>query len=65
MFNLQALRNIVLFVLTVTVCFGGSGFAAESSDELLGLIPAESIIAVRLNNFDLTLGQLDSYLTGA
>jgi hypothetical protein len=46
------------------VCFAGLAFSAESSDELLGLIPAESVLTVRLNNFDLTLGQLDTYLAG-
>ena len=64
MFNSRSLGNIVLFVLAGMVCFGGSAFAAESSDELLGLIPAESIVAARLNNFDFTLGQFDRYLAG-
>lgn len=64
MFKSRSLVNIVLFVLTGMVCFGGLTFAAESSDELFGLIPAESMLAVRLNNFDLTLGRLDGYLAG-
>jgi len=64
MFNSRFLRNVVLFALAGMVCIGGSAFAAESSDELLGLIPAESIVAVRLNNFDSTLSQLDTYLAG-
>jgi len=64
MFNSRSLRNVVSFLLAGMVCIGGSAFATESSDELLGLIPAESIVAVRLNNFDLTLSQLDTYLAG-
>ena len=64
MFNSCSLRYIVLFVLAGMVCIGGLAFAAESSDELLGLIPAESVLAVRLNNFDFTLSQLDTYLAG-
>ncbi|MHC4738775.1 MAG: hypothetical protein ACYS9Y_07710 [Planctomycetota bacterium] len=64
MFNSRSLKNVVLFVLAGMVCIGGSAFAAESSDELLGLIPAESILAVRLNNFDTTFSQLDTYLAG-
>jgi len=65
MFNSRTFRNVVLFVLAGMVCIGGSAFAAEPSDELLGLIPAESIVAVRLNNFDSTLIGLDTYLAGA
>ena len=64
MFSLRSLENVVLVVLVSMVCIGGSVFATESSDELLSLIPAESMVAVRLNNFDLTLSQLDAYLTG-
>jgi hypothetical protein len=64
MFNSRSLKNVVLFALAGMVSIGGSAFAAESSDELLGLIPAESILAVRLNNFDSTVSQLDTYLAG-
>jgi hypothetical protein len=64
MFNSRSLGNVVLCVLAGMLCFGALAFAAEPSDELLGLIPAESILAVRVNNFDLALSQLDTYLTG-
>lgn len=37
---------------------------AQGSDELLDLIPAESLFCVRVNNFDYTLGQLDQFLIG-
>lgn len=60
----KSLKNIVLSVLTAVICFNGSAFAAGSSDELLSLIPADSLFAVRLNNFDYTLNQLDAYLAG-
>ena len=64
MFNSRSLRNVVLLVLAGTASLGGLAFAAEPSDELLGLIPAGSLFAIRLNNFDRTLSQLDAYLTG-
>lgn len=64
MFNTQSLRNVVLFVLASVVCIGPSAYAAGSSEELFNLIPAESMLAVRVNNFDLAIGQLDTYLAG-
>ena len=64
MFNSRSLGNVALFVLVGMVCIGGLAYATESSDELFGLISAESMLAVRLNNFDLTLSQLDTYLAG-
>lgn len=64
MFNSWSLGKIASVVLAGMICFGGSAFAAGSSDELLDLIPADSIFAVRLNNFDSTLGEFDTFLTG-
>ena len=64
MFNSRSFGNVVLFVLVGMVCICGLAYATETSDELFGLIPAESMLAVRLNNFDLTLSQLDTYIAG-
>lgn len=33
-------------------------------DELLKMVPAESLFCVRLNNFDYTVGQIDQFLAG-
>ena len=53
-----------MFVLAGMICVGGLAHAMESTDELFSLIPEESMLAVRLNNFYLTLSQLDDYLSG-
>jgi len=39
--------------------------AAPTADKLLKTIPAESLFAIRVNNFEYTLGQLDQFLAGA
>ena len=68
MFMSKCFRNTVaagllaLFVLT-------TGLQAESStkpadDQLLKMIPAESLFCIRVNHFEYTLSQIDQYLAG-
>ena len=65
MFNSKRLRNataaglLVLFVLA-------TGLQAEGSadDQLLKMIPAESLFCIRVNHFEYTLGQIDQFLAG-
>jgi len=64
MFDSQFLRNSVLFVLMVLVCVGGIGCSEKPGDEMLALIPAESMAVIRINSFDNSLMQLDAYLAG-
>jgi len=39
--------------------------AAPNVDKLLKMLPSESFFAIRVNNFEYTLGQLDQFLAGA
>jgi len=69
MFKSGRLRNAV--VTGLLVLFAATGVWAESSkksassDELLRLVPAESLFCVRVNNFDYALGMMDQFLAGA
>ena len=62
MFKPNCLKSVILSVLLISVIFSADIYAA---DELLELIPADSLFCVRLNNFDYTLGQIDQFLAGA
>lgn len=61
MFNSKTLRNAVVLWLLVF-----STFAVElrAGDNLLAMVPAESLFCVRINNLDQTLGQMDQFLAG-
>jgi hypothetical protein len=41
-----------------------TGTTTQASDEILQLVPAESLFCVRVNNFDRTVGLIDQYLIG-
>ena len=43
---------------------GGSSTRAGGPDAVLRMIPADSLLCLRINNLDRTLGDLDRYLTG-
>jgi hypothetical protein len=53
----------------LVVLFAAGVFAESAtkstSDELLAIVPAESLFCVRMNNFDYTLNQVDQFLIGA
>jgi hypothetical protein len=61
MFNSKTLRNAVVLWLLVF-----STFAVElrAGDNLLAMVPAESLFCVRINNLDQTLAQMDQFLAG-
>jgi hypothetical protein len=61
MFNSKTLRSAVVLWLLVF-----STFAVElrAGDNLLAMVPAESLFCVRINNLDQTLGQMDQFLAG-
>lgn len=59
----------VTVVAALLVLFTASAAWAEtaaksSGDELLAMVPAESLFCVRINNFDYTLSQTDQFLAG-
>ena len=53
---------VIFFVLTAGMRAQSS--AKPTSDELLRMVPAESLFCIRVNNLDHTLGQIDQFLTG-
>ncbi len=68
MIKSKHLRNVVAAWLLVLLCFA-SGVQAEISprskgDELLQILPAESLFCVRVNNLDQTLSTIDQFLAG-
>jgi general secretion pathway protein G len=59
----------VTVVAALLVLFTASAAWAETAaksagDELLAMVPAESLFCVRINNFDYTLSQTDQFLAG-
>jgi len=60
--NALAIGSLILFVLTAAVT--AQSPEKPTSDELLRMVPAESLFCVRVNNLDQTLGQTDQFLTG-
>ena len=67
MFNSKSLRNAAVAVIAVMFLAGGA-WAAKSAKSgaagLLGSIPAESIVCVRINNLDGTLAAVNEFLKG-
>ena len=68
MFNSKCLRNaiavrlLVLFVLATGLQAQSS--AKSAGDQLLKMIPAESLFCIRVNHFEYTLSQIDQFLAG-
>jgi len=54
--------SLIIFVFVAAVFAQSPG--NPTSDELLRIVPAESLFCVRVNNLDQTLGQTDQFLTG-
>ena len=65
MFNSKRLRNATAVALLVLFVLA-TGLQAESSagDQLLKMIPAESLFCIRVNHFEYTLSQIDQFLAG-
>lgn len=63
--NLQSFFVRTGLLLTLAGLFVPAGYSASSSDALLDLLPADTLICFRLNNFTGTLEKLDQYLAGA
>lgn len=63
MFIMGLCAGLFLFssvsVVSVEAAEGANG------DQLLGVVPAESLFVARINNFDYTLGQIDQFIAGA
>jgi hypothetical protein len=51
-------------VLAALGFFVPAGYSAQTKDELLDLLPADTLICFRLNNFTGTLEKMDQYLAG-
>lgn len=58
--SFSAVCMMILFVLTTALWAQGSG-----GDQLLKIVPAESMFCVQINNFDNAMNQLDQFLAGA
>jgi len=68
MFNSRCLRNAASVGLLVLLVLA-TGLQAQSSvtpadDQLLKMIPAESLFCIRVNHFEYTLSQIDQFLAG-
>ncbi|MCH8119146.1 MAG: hypothetical protein IIC00_05390, partial [Planctomycetes bacterium] len=68
MFNSKRSRNATAVALLVLLVLA-TGLQAESSarpagDQLLKMIPAESLFCIRVNHFEYTLSQIDQFLAG-
>jgi len=53
-----------LLVLFTAANVSAQDVAKSSADELLRMVPAESLFCVRVNNFEYTLSQIDQFLAG-
>ncbi|RKY06996.1 MAG: hypothetical protein DRP56_06495, partial [Planctomycetota bacterium] len=56
--------GIIIFSLVVALC-ASPGVHAANDDALLNTLPGDCMFCVRVNNFNESLGKLDSYLAGA
>ncbi len=68
MFNSRCLRNAASIGLLVLLVLA-TGLQAQSSakpadDQLLKMIPAESLFCIRVNHFEYTLSQIDQFVAG-
>lgn len=55
--------TLKVIFLSLLVVFAVSS-PAVAADPLLDMLPADTLICVRINNLDMALSQLDAYLTG-
>jgi len=59
MFNSKTLRNAVVLLV-----FSTFAVQVRAGDNLLTMVPAESLFCVRINNLDKALTQMDQFLAG-
>lgn len=63
--NLQSSKFVVGFFSAVFgMLLSAGGYSATSQDDLLDLLPANTLICFRVNNFTGSLEKLDQYLAG-
>ena len=62
---IRTIGLFILFILSTASGFAAEPPAAASKDVLLDLLPLDCAVCVRVNNLQLTLGQMDQYLAGA
>jgi len=63
----KSFRNSIvagLLVLFTVAALWAQSSARPANDELLRLVPAESLFCVRINNFDYTFSRIDQFLAG-
>jgi len=66
MFKTRSMRNFTAVCMTILFVFTTTLWAQSSgSDQLLKMVPAESVFCVQINNFDNTMNQMDQFLAGA
>ena len=53
-----------LLVLFIATTLQAQTTTKPAADELLRIVPAESLFCVRVNNFDYTLSQIDQFIAG-
>jgi len=58
------LQRIMCVALLITIVAGGVFGQAVAKTNVLDLVPAQSLVVVRVNQFDTTLGQVDKFLAG-
>ena len=65
MIDSRGLRGAVVAGMLLLLIFAVE-LRAESpaGDQMLGMLPAESLFVVRVNNFEYTISQVDQYLAG-
>lgn len=68
MFNSKCLRNAaavgLLALLVLAIGLRAQSSAKPAGDQLLNMIPAESLFCIRVNHFEYTLSQIDQFLAG-
>jgi len=66
MFKLTRLRNVVAvgFLFFFAAGLWSESSAKQADDELLKMVPGESLFCIRVNNFEYTVNTVDQFLTG-
>ncbi len=68
MLNSKRSRNAAVMGLLVLLVLGtglqGQSSAKPGGDQLLEMVPAESLFCIRVNNFEYTLSQIDQFIAG-